>query len=102
MKKYLLNKYDLVLVRHIATKDDLEHHLFYIVDDKGTCVDVQENEEFYAFYDWGKFGQTKWSNVFSAKDCNLSKYVVKETNNWFRYRWWLLKYRHQNVLKYRR
>ena len=104
MKKYLLNKYNKILVRMTLTKKlypkNQEFCLWYNVDAPKHCQNIEYGEEFYAFEEWKK-SKRKWSNVFSEKDNILEGSIIKETNSPIRYMWWKIKYRNYNSEKYR-
>ena len=99
MKKYLLNKYNKILVRMKLTEklypNNEKFHLWYNVPAPKHCQDIEYGEEFYAFEAWRK-SKRKWSNVFSEKDNLLEGSIVKETNSPIRYLWWRIKYRDYN------
>ena len=100
MKKYLLNKADMVLVKKVHTNPN--RHLFYEVPEH--CININIGEEYYDFWSSNK----KWfgpdgDNKFHEKDMFLNEPggIKLETNSWLRMRWWLIKYHYQNIGKWK-
>ena len=98
MKKYILNKCDMVLVRKKHTNPN--RHLFYMVEGPKICVNIDLGEEYYDFWCSNK----KWNspdgdNKFHEKDMFLTKEggIKAETNSWLRMHWWLIKYHYNNI-----
>ena len=95
MKKYILNIYNKILTRRKATQADVDLGIWYNVQGPVPCKDIELGEDFYAFVFWSH----PTTNVFSEKDYLLKDSVKKETNNFFRYLYWRIKYRKDNKLE---
>ena len=102
MKKYILNKYNKLLIRQ--KKKSSDGNLFYLAKQKNAdihVVYVKDNERYYRFY--GSIynhihnNYPLGDNVFSEKDGYLVDVIREQTNNIFKYFYWLFKYREENI-----
>lgn len=99
MKKYLLNKCDMVLVKKVHINQD--RHLFYMIEGPKGCININIGEEYYDFWHNNKkwAGRFTGDNKFHEKDMFLNEpgAIKLETNSWLRMRWWLIKYHYKNI-----
>lgn len=103
MKKYILNKCDMILVRKVHTNKD--RHLFYMVEGPKVCININIGEEYYDFW----FHNKRWTgldgdNKFHEKDMFLNEPngIKAQTNSWLLMRWWLIKYHYKNIDRWKK